>query len=268
MGALFGLAGACKISGFFTLVGLAPLAVLVYAAERRRRNDPDPGAPHFGAAVAAAPLVLALGFIVAPVIAYACAYLPQAIRHGSLHFLIEAQQEMFSIMLGHSSGHPYASLWYSWPALWRPVWYLFDVVGGDTKDWSDDAPAAAIVALANPFIVYLGLLAVLRALWRGLMRYDLSAAIVAVGFLAQWLPWIVNPKGLEFNYYFFPSILCLGPALALFFFSRRSVAGEVGAAVFLLVAAAVFVFFLPVLAADITVTPDDLDARTWLSGWR
>ena len=86
--------------------------------------------------------------------------------------------------------------------------------------------------------------------------------------LAQWLPWIVNPKGLEFNYYFFPSILCLGPALALFFFSRRSVAGEVGATVFLLVAAAVFVFFLPVLAADITVTPDDLDARTWLSGWR
>ena len=104
MGLLFGLAGACKISGFFTLVGLAPLAVLVYAAERRRRNDPDPDAPHFGAAVAAAPLVLALGFIVAPAIAYACAYLPQAIRHGSLHFLIEAQQEMFSIMLGHSSG--------------------------------------------------------------------------------------------------------------------------------------------------------------------
>ena len=53
MGIFFGLAGACKISGFFTLVGLAPLAIFVYAAKRRRQNDPGPGAPDFGAEIAA-----------------------------------------------------------------------------------------------------------------------------------------------------------------------------------------------------------------------
>ena len=91
-------------------------------------------------------------------------------------------------------------------------------------------------------------------------------AIVAVGLPLAIFAVGDNPKGLEFSYYFFPSILCLGPALALFFFSRRSGLGSprrlpprrrLG-----------FVFFLPVLAAGIGVTPGDLDARTWLPAWR
>ncbi|MGO9740785.1 MAG: phospholipid carrier-dependent glycosyltransferase [Roseiarcus sp.] len=262
MGLSFGLAAACKFSGWFTLLGLAPLCVIVYAAKARGEGR------DFGAPQAFTPLSAALGFVVAPAIGYFAAYLPQAIRHGSLYFLVDSQREMFHIMLGVSPTHPYSSLWYSWPLLLRPVWYLFDVVDGSSKDWSDDNPAAAIVALANPLVVYAGEFALIGALWRGLMRLELTGAIVAVAFFAQWLPWIVNPKGLEFNYYFFPSILTLGPALALLLFRPRRVAGDTLAAVLLAAAAAVFVFFLPALAADFTVTPDDLDARTWLPGWR
>ena len=104
--------------------------------------------------------------------------------------------------------------------------------------------------------------------WRALWRQDLRAGVVVVAFLSQWLAWIPNPKGLEFSYYFFPAILCLGPALALVFFHRRRIGGEVAGSVFLLLSAALFLFFLPVLEASIGVTPDDFDARAWLTSWR
>jgi len=266
MGASFGLAGACKFSGFFTLLGLFPLAVLVWGASRRKLAEP--GSPDFSVPVAVGALAGVAGFVLAPALAYGAAYLPQAIRHGSLLYVFQAQYEMFHIMLGSSATHPYASLWYTWPALWRPVWYLFDVAGGDTSRWSDDVPAAAILAIANPLIQFAGQVALLAALWRFFRRLEFEAGVIAVAFLAQWLPWVANPKGLEFDYYYFPSILALGPALALAFFRPRRLALDIAGSLFLVGAAVMFLFFLPTLAADFGVTPDELDLRTWASSWR
>jgi dolichyl-phosphate-mannose--protein O-mannosyl transferase len=261
----FGLSGACKISGFFPLLGVIGLSV-VLAAIRRRRGATLSCAP--GADRVLTPGLALLAFVVAPALAYLLTFTPQAIHNHSVLYYASAQREMFHVMLGHSATHPYSSLWYSWPAQLRPVWYLFDAPGGDNDNWDDDDPAAAVVALANPLVVYAGEAAMVWAAWRALWREDFRAAVIVVGFLSQWLPWIVNPKGLEFSYYFFPSIVCLGPALALLFFRRRDVAGEVLGSVFLLVAAALFVFFLPVIEPSLGVTPDDLSARAWLPGWR
>ncbi len=92
--------------------------------------------------------------------------------------------------------------------------------------------------------------------------------IVAVAFFSQYLPWAVNPKGLEFFYYYFPSILCLGPALALGFF-RGGPSPRYGPAVgFLVVVALAFAFFLPVLSAQFPLGPDEFAARIWFDGWR
>ncbi len=175
---------------------------------------------------------------------------------------------MWKVWSGHSAAHPYMSLWYTWPALWRPVWYLFDVKGHDTGLWSAANPAKAIVGLANPVVVYAGEAAVLLSIYRFIARREREALIVAVAFLSQYLPWAINPKGLEFSYYFFPSVLCLGPALALAFF-REPAPWRTGAALALLALAGLsFVFFLPVLAAGIGVTPESFAERMWLPSWR
>jgi dolichyl-phosphate-mannose--protein O-mannosyl transferase len=261
----FGLAGACKLSGFFPLFGMIGLCVIL-AAIRLRRGGRLACAP--GADWVLQPGFALLSLAIAPIVAYLLAFTPQAIHAKSFWYYFSAQYDMFHVMLGHSATHPYSSLWYSWPAEWRPVWYLFDAPDGDADNWDEDNPAAAVVGLANPLVVFAGEAAIVWAVWRALWREDLAAGVVAVAFLSQWLPWIVNPKGLEFSYYFFPSIVCLGPALAVVFFGRRSAGGEVAGSVFLLAAATLFVFFLPVLEPSLGVTPDDLDARTWLSTWR
>ena len=264
-GLCFGLAGACKISGFFPLLGTMGLSVIV-AAVRRRHGAKLSCAPGVDAALT--PGLALIAFVLAPALAYLLTFAPQALHNRSILYFFSAQREMFHVMLGHSATHPYSSLWYSWPAEWRPVWYLFDTPEGKTEDWDEDSPAAAIVALANPLVVYAGEATMLWAGWRALWREDLRAAVIVVAFLSQWLPWMVNPKGLEFSYYFFPSLVCLGPALALLFFRRRDVRGEVLGSVFLILAAVLFVFFLPVLEPSLGVTPDDLDARAWLPEWR
>ena len=171
-------------------------------------------------------------------------------------------------MSGHSASHPYSSLWYTWPALWRPVWYLFDVPGNETTLWTASNPAAAIVGLANPFVTWTGEIAVLACVWRWLARRELAAAIVVVAFFSQYLPWIVNPKGLEFSYYFFPSIVTLGPALAVAIFQGGGRWRWIGAMVYLALAAGTFAFFLPVLAAGIGVTPEAFTQRIWFTSWR
>ena len=139
-------------------------------------------------------------------------------RDGSVVEFFAAQRRMIDIMTGVSATHPYSSLWYAWPAMTRPVWALFQVVGGNAGAWSAQHPALSIVGLANPFVFYPGEVAILFCLWLWIARREINGMIVAVAFFAQYLPWAVNPKGLEFFYYYFPSILCLGPALALAFF--------------------------------------------------
>jgi dolichyl-phosphate-mannose-protein mannosyltransferase len=263
-GALFGLAGACKLSGFFALPGLIALAVILIALRRRRGGQLE-CAP--GVRYVLTPAVGYFAFIFCPALAYLACYIPGAIHEKSFLYLFTAQHEMMHIMLGQSPSHPYMSQWFDWPTEWRPIWYLFDVAGGSDK-WSDEVPAKAVFAIANPLLLMAGEAAIVWAVWRALMRLDLSCAIVAVAFFAQWTPWIVNPKGLEFFYYFFPSILCLGPALALFFFRGARVGREVAGSVLLVLFAALFMFFLPTLEASLTVTPDELDARTWLESWR
>jgi dolichyl-phosphate-mannose--protein O-mannosyl transferase len=175
---------------------------------------------------------------------------------------------MADILSGHSPDHPYMSLWYTWPALWRPVWYLFLVKGGSTSLWTAENPAAAVVGLANPVVVYAGEAAILLALFRFVARRERDALIVVVGFFSQFLPWMANPKGLEFSYYYFPSVLCLGPALALAFFRERGRWRATAALGFLAAAGLSFVYFLPVLAAGVGVGPAAFTERVWLPSWR
>jgi len=269
-GACLGLAGACKWSGFFLAAGLVALklfgALLRRWGARFEAPQPTdfyrPDAPRLGIAGGVA------AHILAPFLTYFLCYVPQIIHAHSLYEFIATHQNMISIMTGKSADHPYKSLWWSWPALWRPVWYLFDTPPKDAGGWTETATAAAVVGLPNPFVLFAGEGAILWTLWAGVIHRARAPLIVAVAFFAQWLPWAINPKGLEFYYYFYPSILCLGPALALAVGTLPSPWRRGAAAVSLLAGSVLFVYFLPIMASGIGVGPSAFEARVWLPTWR
>ena len=185
------------------------------------------------------------------------------VQAGTPLEFIDSHARMFDIWGGASAPHPYASLWPTWLWMKRPVWYYFSVPGGA---WSHN-PASAIVALVNPVVLFAGEAAILVVLYRWIIGRDLDSMIVAVGFFSQYLPWSLNPKGLEFSFYFFPSIMCLAPALALVVFRGGGAWRGWAAVAVPTLAAAAFLFFLPVLAGGIGVDAKGYYARMWLKSW-
>jgi dolichyl-phosphate-mannose--protein O-mannosyl transferase len=270
-GVCLGLASACKLSGVFLWAGIVAIYALIGLMRLWRARFEEPGEHDFYASAEWPAMTFGwavIAFAVAPLVAYFLAYLPQMIRAGTVVEFFTAQWRMIDIMTGSSATHPYSSLWYLWPAMTRPVWCLFQVIGGSAATWSAQHPAQTIVGLANPFLFYPGEAALLYCGWLWIGRRDVDGMIVAVAFFSQYLPWAVNPKGLEFFYYYFPSILCLGPALALAFF-RGGPSPRYGPAVgFLVVVALAFAFFLPALSAQFPLDPDEFAARIWFDGWR
>jgi dolichyl-phosphate-mannose--protein O-mannosyl transferase len=265
-----GLAGACKWSGWFLAFGLIFLKLVIALLRHWRARFDDPRPSDFY--TPDGPVLGVFGglaaFVVAPFFAYFLCYAPQMIRAGSLYQFVTTHQDMISIMTGKSADHPYKSLWRTWPILWRPVWYLFDTPSKQAGGWSETAKAAAVVGLPNPFVLLAGEAAILWALFAGVVQRARAPLIVALAFFAQWLPWAVNPKGLEFYYYFYPSLVCLGPALALAAGAMPRPFRDAFAWSVMLISAALFVFFLPILASGIGVGPAAFETRVWLPTWR
>jgi dolichyl-phosphate-mannose-protein mannosyltransferase len=268
MGVTLGLATACKWSGLFLLFGLFAIYLLIALLRtwHVRFENPEP-LDFFAEDVwpAMTPLIAVAVFCVTPFCTYFATYLPQIVRTGSLYEFAASHQRMYEIMSGYSSPHAYASSWFTWLWMERPVWYYFVIEG---RGWGPDDPASAIVALVNPFILAAGEIAVAVALLRWVRFRDKDSLIVTVCYFSQFLPWSLDPKGLEFFYYYFPSTLAFGPALALAVFRcckpswRRSAATAI-----MFLACAAFVFFLPVYIAGVGVTPQAFGARIWLKSW-
>jgi len=270
-GLSLGLAGACKISGFFLLMGLIVFVAFIALLRHWRARFASAGPDDFYSPEIAArwsPAFSALALLVAPFASYACAFAPQMVHAGAASEFIATHRRMFQILSGHSADHPYMSQWYTWPWMRRPVWYLFQVPGLETSDWSETHPAAAVDGLPNPFVAWSGELAILWCILRALHRRDLNAALISILFLSEYLPWCVNPKGLEFFYYFFPSLLACAPALALVLFRGEGRLRWIAPLAYLALAAGFFVFFLPILASGLGVTPSQFEPRIWFESWR
>lgn len=269
-GFCLGLAGACKWSGWFLGFGLVGLKLVIALLRIWRARFEDarahdfyrPDAPSIGVVGGAA------AYLLAPFAAYFLCYVPQLIHAGNLHEFVATHENMMAIMTGKSADHPYKSQWWTWPALWRPVWYLFDAPAKEAGGWSETGKAAAVVGLPNPFVLFAGEAAILWTLYAGVLRKARGPLIVAVAFFAQWLPWAANPKGLEFYYYFYPSIVCLGPALALVAGALKRPYREMFVWGATAAAAGMFAYFLPILVSGIGVGPAAFEARVWLPTWR
>ena len=190
-GLAFGLAGACKWSGFFPLGVCIAIVALVRLLQGWRTQFADADADdwyrpdrwpdfryyHF-----------ALCFLLIPALAYFAAFLP---RYGfSVSGLIEAQRRIFAENAGAHPPHVYMSSWPSWPLLMRPIWYQFDKIADDRYQ--------AVVFLGNPLILWPALAAL------GICLRD---------YLGPWLAWATLPRTIGFIYYYLPSATVASLAL-------------------------------------------------------
>ncbi len=203
-----------------------------------------------------------LFFLAVPLLVYLLSYIPYfRYMHTSslgewLRLVIDAQEGMLSYHStpGLGMDHPFYSPWHEWPIIARPMYYA-------SAHYMPKGYSMALFCFGNPAVWLVGLagLAFTLIKWASGHLYrlkgndfllhadrpdwDVSAAFVLIGFLAQFLPWMLVPRG-TYIYHYFASVpfLILSTVLLLEMVSRRWPA--VGKAIVIVYLVVCLVFFI------------------------
>ncbi|MFD1722683.1 dolichyl-phosphate-mannose--protein mannosyltransferase [Amnibacterium endophyticum] len=97
------------------------------------------------------------------------------------------------------SPHAYAAPAIGWPIIARPTSIFYD---GDIKGcpWAGQC-VSAITDLPNPLIWYAGWAAAVYLVVRFVRHREWQAALILMGFVAGYLPWLLYPKRTMFFFY-------------------------------------------------------------------
>lgn len=275
-GICMGLGAAAKWTGAYAGVGLAVLFFYQiwtryreYCYAKKQPSGVTNGIEHSVILSAFYPkLIKTLGFcmiffVVVPMVIYTLSYLPfsDGSDAGLLAQMLRNQETMFSYHTNIESTHPFSSRWYQWPILYRPIWYYSGAVSDTVKE--------GISSFGNPLIWWVGIPVFFYMLYRSYAYRDQTAGILAVGYLAQYLPWMFVER-LTFIYHYFPSVpfvvLMIGYAIFLLV-KRYQVRARAGAVLYAAGAAGLFAMFYPVLSGHAVAVSYVQKWLTWFQTW-
>lgn len=256
-------------------------------------------------------------FIAVPLVIYYCAYIPHFAPEGgvTIQKIINLsvgtyfQNGYMGGMLGYHStpglgmDHQFYTPWYEWPLSVRPMYYAAD-------QYEPAGYAATILSFGNLSVWWVGALCMVIALYaylrhqawpamaggyRADKRYlfapkgerDERPALLLICFAAQYLPWMLVPRG-TYLYHYFPSIpfiilsICLIAEYVSDFFVRGAERKErnvqradrvmLGMLIgYIVIVGLMFIAFFP-YASGWTVRTEWLDWMNWLGealprGW-
>lgn len=220
-----------------------------------------------------------LFFVAVPLVIYLLSYIPQiAPKHptGLLDYLRKVWDAQ-TYMLGYHAtpglgmDHPFYSPWYQWPVNGKPMYYAMSYFAPQGQSFS-------IFCFSNPAVTGAGLVGtLLMVIWwlkrhiyraNGLEKllhpfaasWDIAPAFVLIGLLAQYLPWVLVPRG-TYIYHYFASIPFLILAVVVAFnqaMKRYPKAAKASLVLILVLTLACFLVLFP-YASGWTVSTSWLD---------
>jgi dolichyl-phosphate-mannose--protein O-mannosyl transferase len=197
--------------------------------------------------------------VVLAVLVYAATFIIHLSQNPEFHFF-ELQRQMFGYHAHLQDTHNYASPWWSWPLLMRPVSYFWQVE-------QSTQTVSTIVLLGNPAIWWLALPAVLFALWPAFIRREFGVAFAVLAAALHFLPFMLISRA-SFLYHFMGalpfSIILLAYAVHRLWLARgwrREMAALAVAAVILCA-----IYFYPIWTA-LPIPTGAFYQRMWLLSW-
>lgn len=201
---------------FSDLIPAGPLivagVVVIYAGVASILADPERRRTARGRLYAEIAISFPVYFIAVPVYVYMLTYVPWVLQGGTVVEAIEQNRSAYDFHSSLETPHGYQSSFWEWPIMARPI---FTYVGEGN---------AQIYSMANPWVYWLGIPAVVFAAFQGLRHFRARLSdengmltvtgrivpgqavllFVVLGYLALWLPWALNPRTL-FLYHYLPA---------------------------------------------------------------
>ena len=106
---------------------------------------------------------------------------------------------MFSYHSDLVDTHPFASPWYEWPVIFKPIWYFVD------NSLAAEGLTSTIAAFGNPFIWWTGLIAIFATIAISIKRREHTVMMIYIGYLSQYVPWMLVTR-ITFIYHYFAMV--------------------------------------------------------------
>ena len=259
-----GLAIASKWTGVYAGVGLAVLffwhGTRILAEKRKREKRGKTYHPAWSLFLRIC-LWCVLFFVIIPAGIYLASYIPYFAYRKIASFgeyfeaVVNSQISMLSYHStpGLGMDHPFYSPWYEWPVMATPMFYA-------TKQYVfQNGYSYSIFCFGNPVVWFGGIGTTVACVWiwaRGRREQqrithpaslDTGTVFLLIGLAAQYLPWMMVPRG-TYIYHYFGSVpfLILGECICMDQIIRRwPKAGKAVMYTILGMALAGFILFFP-----------------------
>lgn len=201
-------------------------------------------------------------FVIVPLIIYVASYLlfPNVYpgKVDGISGLIEQTKNMYNYHSQLTATHDFSSKWYTWPIMYKPVWYYVGYHGGNIK--------STIVGIGNPAIWWFGIVASIFTLVMTILKRKKEYAFILVFILCSWLPYAFIGR-VMFMYHYFPTLPFIMLAIvALVKWITEKLKNNSFYLFYVAVIILLFMCFYPVISGMMTTT-EYIDSLKWLSSW-
>ena len=198
---------------------------------------------------------------------------PDALR-SLWHYTYKAFHFHSTLTNQAGNHHPWESKPWTWPMSLRPVLYAIDQ--NNVPGCGASSCVKAVLLVGTPTMWFITVPVLLYAEWRTLVRRDWRYAVVLVGYLAGWLPWLGNIDRQMYFFYAVPLAPFLMMAIALILGDilyqptrnrERRTLGVLVVCFYMALAITNFAWLFPVLTG-IPVSQGTWNLEMWLPSWR
>ena len=154
--------------------------------------------------------------------------------------------------------HLYMSPWWTWPLMPRPIWFFFK---------ADLGSMYGILCIGNPAVFWAIPLAMAYALWGFFKGRSSGAGLILLGFLTQWLCYMLIGR-LKFFHYFYTAMPFVAMAIAYLLNDlwQKGKIGRMIVTLYLLLVAGMFVYWYPLLTG-FPISEKFYSNHMWFRSW-
>ncbi len=261
-GIFMGCAISVKWNGAYSAIGLAAIFFVSLAIKYKNYMVICPENKKYAQKQVFKTCLICFGFfIVIPFLIYFSCYIPvikaSGIKNTITQFL-GYQKHMINYHSELVAEHFFASPWYTWPFMIKPIWYSVS---------RSDALVSSISAFGNLLVWPLMPFAIIYVISKTIRKKDFNGFVIIAGYFASFLPWAFISRP-TFIYHYFPAtifgVLAIGYCINDFIIKKPKLKRYIW--IYPALVMICFIIFFPVLSGY-PVKANYIDKLELLSTW-